>query len=155
MSYAPTKPKAIIYLRVSSKEQLKGKSMETQKADCEKYCAEQGFEVVEIFTEEGESAKNDDRTQLQRLLVYCREHKKQISYLIIWKVDRLARNIGDFYEIQKTLMAHGISVYSATETAINDGSITGEAMEGLIAIFARIDNKIKSDRAKANLEALL
>src|SRR3989338_8136684 len=155
MSYATVKPKAILYLRVSSKEQLKGKSLETQEKDCKRYCAEQGFEVAEVFIEEGESAKNDDRTQLQRLLRYCREHRKQISYLIIWKVDRLARSIPDYYEIRKTLMAHGISVHSATETAINDGSITGEAMEGLLAIFARIDNKIKSDRAKANLEALL
>ncbi|MDD2785985.1 MAG: recombinase family protein [Patescibacteria group bacterium] len=155
MNHIPTKPKAIIYLRVSSKEQLKGKSMETQKADCEKYCAEQGFEVVEIFTEEGESAKNDDRTQLQRLLAYCRENKKQISYLIIWKVDRLARNIGDFYEIQKTLMAHGVIIHSATETGINGEGITAEVMTGFLAIFARIDNKIKSDRSKTNMRSLL
>src|SRR3990167_4559053 len=141
MSYATVKPKAILYLRVSSKEQLKGKSLETQEKDCKQYCVEQGFEVAETFIEEGESAKNDNRTQLQRLLRYCREHKKQISYLVIWKVDRLARNIGDFYEIQKTLMAHGVVIHSATETGINGEGITAEMMTGFLAIFARIDNK--------------
>ena len=155
MNSAPTRPKAILYLRVSSKEQLLGKSLETQKADCERYCAEQGFEVVEIFTEEGESAKNDDRTQLQKLLAYCRGHKKQISYLLIWKVDRLARSPADYYEIRKTLIAHGVSLRSATEPAINGDDFTAEAMEGLLAIWARLDNRIKSDRAKTNMAALL
>lgn len=155
MSNAQIKPRAILYLRVSSKEQLKGKSLDTQKADCLRYCADQGFEVVEIFTEKGESAKNEDRTELQNLLAYCREHRKQVQYLTIWKVDRLARSVPDYYEIRKTLMAYGVSIRSATETAINGDDLTAEAMEGLLALWARLDNKIKSDRAKANMEALL
>lgn len=155
MSYTQTKPKAILYLRVSSKEQLKGKSLETQENDCKRYCVEQGFDIADIFIEKGESAKNDDRTELQKLLAYCRENKKRVGYLIIWKVDRLARNVGDYYEIQKTLMAHGVVIHSATETGINGDGLTAEVMTGFLAIFARIDNKIKSDRSKNNLRALL
>ncbi len=147
--------RAVIYIRVSTKEQLLGRSIETQKTDCIKYCQDAGFEVVEIFIEKGESAKNEDRTELQHLLAYCRKNKNRIGYLIIWKVDRLARNVSDYYEIRKTLMVHGISIRSATEPAVNGDDITAEAMEGLLAIWARLDNKIKSDRSKANMEAQL
>lgn len=55
--------KGIIYIRVSSNEQVKGTSLETQQEACLKYCTEKGIQVLETFREEGESAKTDDRTQ--------------------------------------------------------------------------------------------
>lgn len=155
MNHSPTKPKAIIYIRVSSKEQLLGKSLEIQEAECRKYCQEIGFDVAEIFVEEGESAKYDDRTKLQELLRYCRGHKGGVNFLVIWKIDRLARNVSDYYNIRKTLSGYGITIHSVTEKVINTDDVAGEAMEAILAVWARIDNKIKSDRSKANMRALL
>ena len=153
MSHATTK--AVIYIRVSSKEQLLGKSLEIQEAECRKYCQEMGFDVAEIFIEEGESAKYDDRTKLQELLQYCRNHKSEIGFLIIWKIDRLARNVSDYYNIRKTLAGYGVTIHSVTEKVINTDDVAGEAMEAILAVWARIDNKIKSDRSRVNMRALL
>ena len=59
---------AVIYVRVSTKEQTENLSLPTQLRACEEYCRRQGYEVVERFHEEGESAKSTDRSQLQNLL---------------------------------------------------------------------------------------
>jgi site-specific DNA recombinase len=63
---------AVIYVRVSTKEQTENLSLPTQLRACEEYCRRQGYEVLERFQEEGESAKSTDRSQLQNLLTFCR-----------------------------------------------------------------------------------
>jgi uncharacterized protein YdeI (YjbR/CyaY-like superfamily) len=61
-----------IYVRVSTKEQTENLSLPTQLRACEEYCRRQGYEVIERFHEEGESAKSTDRSQLQNLLTFSR-----------------------------------------------------------------------------------
>jgi hypothetical protein len=51
---------AIIYIRVSTKEQTENLSLPTQLRVCEEYCRREGFEILERFKEEGESAKTAD-----------------------------------------------------------------------------------------------
>ena len=71
-SKLPTMVGALIYVRVSTKEQTENLSLPTELRACEEYCRRQGYEVVERFHEEGESAKTTDRSQRQNLLTYCR-----------------------------------------------------------------------------------
>ena len=52
---------AVIYVRVSAKEQTENLSLPTQLRACEEYCRRQGYEILERFHEEGESAKTTDR----------------------------------------------------------------------------------------------
>src|SRR5216117_2506993 len=70
---------AVIYIRVSTKEQTENLSLSTQLKACEEYCERQGFEVLARFREEGESAKTADRTELQKLLHFCRTNKAECS----------------------------------------------------------------------------
>ncbi len=65
-------PGAVIYIRVSTKEQTENLSLPTQLRACEEYCRREGLEVLQRFKEEGESAKTAHRTELQRLLTFCR-----------------------------------------------------------------------------------
>ena len=65
---------ALIYCRVSTKEQVANLSLSTQRRACRDYCKRQGFGIAGEFIEEGESAKTADRPELQRLLCFCREH---------------------------------------------------------------------------------
>jgi hypothetical protein len=69
---------AVIYVRVSTKEQTENLSLPTQLRACEEYCRRQGYEILERFHEEGESAKSTDRSQLQNLLTYCRLNKGRV-----------------------------------------------------------------------------
>src|SRR5258708_30475300 len=60
-SMLPDMVGAVIYVRVSTKEQTENLSLSTQLKACEQYCQRQGFEVLARFREEGESAKTADR----------------------------------------------------------------------------------------------
>src|SRR3954468_20797645 len=66
---------AVIYVRVSTKEQTENLSLTTQLKGCEDYCERLAFHILARFREEGESAKTSDRTELQKLLQFCRTNK--------------------------------------------------------------------------------
>ena len=78
--------KGIIYCRVSSQEQVQGTSLENQKEACLNYANSKGIEVMRVFIEKGESATAANRTELIKVLDYCREQKGQISAFIVWKI---------------------------------------------------------------------
>ena len=102
-------PTAIAYTRVSSIEQVKdGNSLSTQKRLLTEYAKRNNIDLTKIFEERGESAKTAERTQLLALIDYCIKHKGEIDFLLIYKVDRLARNTKDYLTIRDTLGKQGI-----------------------------------------------
>ena len=66
------------------REQAENLSLPTQLRACEEYCRREGFEIVQHFKEEGESAKMADRTELQRLLAYCRTNKGKVHFVVVF-----------------------------------------------------------------------
>ena len=83
------------YVRVSSKEQLEGSSLEVQEKIISDYVAREQGVIVKLFIERGESAKTADRTELNRLLDYVAKNHKELFGVVVYKVDRLARNALD------------------------------------------------------------
>src|SRR6266851_8982833 len=144
---------AVIYIRVSTKEQTENLSLPTQLRACEEYCRREGYEVLERFTEQGESAKTTDRTELQLLLNYCRTHKGQVHFVVVYNITRFAREKYDHFALRALLKSLGISLRSATEPI--DDTSTGKLMEGVLAAFAQFDNDVRSDRTRAGMRAAL
>src|SRR5579862_5811628 len=136
--------KAVIYTRVSTEEQAKGgTSLAAQKAACLEYCERNGYKVARIFVEEGESAKTANRTQFKALLDYCRT-QKDISAVVVHKLDRFARNANDHLQVRALLTAIGVSLRSVTEPI--DDTYTGKFIEHVLAGVAELDNNIRTDR---------
>ena len=144
---------AVIYVRVSTKEQTENLSLPTQLRACEEYCRRQGYEILERFHEEGESAKTTDRSQLQALLKYCRTHKGKVHFVVVYNLTRFAREKYDHFALRAHLKSLGISLRSATEPI--DDTSTGKLMEGVLAAFAQFDNDVRSDRTRAGMRAAL
>jgi site-specific DNA recombinase len=144
---------AVIYVRVSTKEQTENLSLATQLRACEEYCRRQGFEIRQRFHEEGESAKTTDRSQLQALLKYCRTHKGKVHFVVVYNLTRFAREKYDHFALRAHLKSLGISLRSATEPI--DDTSTGKLMEGVLAAFAQFDNDVRSDRTRAGMRAAL
>ena len=94
---------AVIYVRVSTKEQTENLSLPTQLRACEEYCRRQGYDVVERFHKEGESAKTTDRSQLQALLKYCRTHKGKVHFVVVYNLTRFAREKYDHFALRAHL----------------------------------------------------
>ena len=144
--------KAVIYLRVSTEEQVDNYSLETQERICTQEAQRRGIEIVQIFKEEGRSAKNIiGRPVLIETLAFCRKNKREIGALIVYRLDRLSRQLQDYLVIRKKLIESGITVISASEPTGN--SPTERFVESMLASFAQMDNDVKSERTKNGLRA--
>lgn len=149
----PTNTKrAIIYLRVSTEEQVDNFSLGTQERICTQEAERKGLEVVKIFREEGRSAKTiTGRPILIELLEFCRKNKKNIDALIVYRLDRVSRQLQDYLAIRKKLSECGIMIISASEPTGN--SPTEKFIESMLASFAQMDNDVRSERTKNGLRA--
>lgn len=139
--------KGVIYTRVSSDEQVKGTSLEFQEELCRKYCEQKGLEVVALFREEGESAKDlslNNRKKFLEALEFCRKNKKQIQAFIVLRVDRFARNTEDHFAVRKILLDYGTTLHSVTEPIGNKPA--EKFIETVLAGAAEYDNAIRKQR---------
>lgn len=135
---------AVVYCRVSSKEQIEGTSLESQDLACREYARQRNIKILQTFVERGESAKFADRTQLLALIDFCKENRGRVPVLLVWKVDRFARNVGDHFNIKAILLKYGVRVVSVTEPI--DTKPEGKLMETILAGFAQFDNDIRAMR---------
>jgi site-specific DNA recombinase len=144
---------AVIYVRVSTKEQTENLSLPTWLKACEEYCERQAFKVLARFREEGESAKTADRTELQKLLQFCRKNKGTVQFVVVFNLTRFAREKYDHFALRAHLKSLGISLRSATEPI--DDTSTGKLMEGVLAAFAQCDDDVRSERTRGGMKAAL
>jgi site-specific DNA recombinase len=115
-------PAAVIYSRVSTKEQTQNLSLETQESVCRAYCERQGLEIDRVFVEQGESAKTAERTELIKLLAYCRAKKDQVQHVVVYRIDRFSRQRYDHAVLVAQLAKNGVTLKSATEPISNDAA---------------------------------
>ncbi len=144
--------RAVLYLRVSTEEQVDNFSLDTQEDICKKEAEKRGYQVVEMFREEGRSAKSiTGRPTLIELLEYCRKHKNNVQAVFVYRLDRVSRITADYLAIRKKLAENGVMIISATEPT--GDSPTEKLVETILAGFAQLDNDIRSERARNGLKA--
>lgn len=129
---------AVIYLRVSSKEQAEkggeaeGFSIPAQREACKRKAESLHAAVIEEFADRGESAKTADRPELKRLLDYVAA--QPVKYVIVHKVDRLARNRADDVAINLALKQAGVELVSVSENI--DQTPSGLLLHGIMSSIA-------------------
>jgi site-specific DNA recombinase len=138
--------KAVLYCRVSTKEQVEeGNSLVTQEKNCKEYAMKNGYEIVAVFIEQGESAKTVDRTELKKLMSFCASKKNNVSVVIAYKIDRISRNTDDYSQIRILLKRYGVEIKSTSE--FFEDSPAGRFMENIIANVAQFDNDVRAERS--------
>ena len=85
---------AVIMSRVSSDEQAKGYSLDVQLNKLTKHSKKNNICVVKHFKED-HSAKDFNRPEFQKFLVYAKKNKQNIDLLLVTSWDRFSRNITD------------------------------------------------------------
>ena len=129
----------VIYLRVSTKEQAEkadskeGYSIPAQREACIKYAKEKGWNVIDEYTDRGESARSSNRPQLQEMLSRMKK-QKDVEVVVVHKIDRLARNMEDHVTIKAVLKRAGAFLVSVVENI--DDSASGRLVEGMHALMA-------------------
>lgn len=143
-------PNAVLYLRVSTKEQVDNTSLKTQEEQGRRFAEHNSLKVYRIFREEGESAKTTARTALQKMIKFCIEHKPDVSAVVIWRYDRLARQLEDQIDLVKRFGLLGIKVLSVTEN--NEDSAEGTLMRNIIGSFSQYENDVRSLRTRTGMQ---
>lgn len=139
--------KAVIYCRVSTKEQAdSGTSLGAQENSCNLFCERNNIEVAKVFIEQGESAKTADRTQLKKMFEYCKKNYKELDLVLVYKIDRLSRDVNDYLLLKGQYLALKMQVRSVTENL--EDSPSGRFMETVLAGQAQFDNEIRGERCK-------
>ena len=133
---APNPKRAVLYLRVSTEEQAdtdynaEGYSLPAQREACLRLSDQLGATVVGEYVDRGESAKSAKRPELQRMLKRLQE-QGDVDYVIVHKVDRLARNRKDDVEIDLVIRAAGARLVSASENI--DDTPHGKLIRNIMA----------------------
>lgn len=133
-----SKPLAVMYLRVSTKDQAgrggeaEGFSIPAQREACMRKADALGLQLVDEFVDAGESARSANRPELQRMLAYVKEHR--IGMVIVHKVDRLARNRVDDVAINVALSEAGAQLVSCSENI--DETPSGMLLHGIMSSIA-------------------
>lgn len=109
---------AVIYARYSSDNQRE-ESIEGQLREFTAFAEKSGFTVLQHYIDMAYSEKTDNRPEFQRMI--NDSQKKLFDVVIVWKLDRFARNRYDSARYKNQLKKNGIKVLSATES-ISEGS---------------------------------
>lgn len=138
--------RAALYVRVSTKHQVDKDSLPFQRKKLKEYCKMMDIGGYEIFEDDGYSAKNTDRPNFQEMMIHIRNN--EFTHLIVWKVDRISRNLLDFSAMYQELKNHHTTFVSLNEQ-FDTSTAIGEAMLKIILIFAELERKMTSERVTA------
>ena len=119
------------YARVSSREQdLSIQETALKAAGCEL-----------IRAEKVSGTKREGRAELELLLEFVREGDE----LVITRIDRLARSIGDLQDIVRALKAKGVTL-KATEQPIDTATAAGKCFLDMLGVFAEFETNLRKER---------
>ncbi len=147
---------ALGYCRVSTEEQKKeGYSLPMQEKRLRGYCISHDLDIVEVILEEdGVSAykllkKRPGGKRFLNLL-----DSEQIQHVVIWKLDRLFRNLGDAYNRSAEWRQQGIILHFVDlgGQSLNTSSATGKLFFNFMAAIAEFERDLISERTKAVLQ---
>lgn len=138
---------AVIYARYSSDKQTE-QSIDGQLRYCEQYAKQHGYTIVGTYIDRAISGTSDNRPQFQQMI--ADSSKKQFKFVIVWKLDRFARNRYDSAIYKNKLKKNGVKVLSATE-GIGEGD-ESIILEAVLEAMAETYSKQLSQNVRRGLK---
>ena len=124
--------KAVIYARYSSDNQRE-ESIEGQLRECKAFAGKNDIQIIGTYIDRALSAKTDNRPEFQRMIK--ESAGRAFEMVLVWKLDRFARNRYDSAHYKAVLRKNGVRVVSATE-AISEGA-EGILLEAMLKGFPK------------------
>ena len=121
--------------RVSSRErQREGFSLDVQEDALHEYAKREGGQIDKLFSVAETASKNQQRKAFREVLDYARQHSDSIDGLLFFKVDRAARNLFDYVELERLAADHGVPVIYISQPTENTPA--GRMMRRTLASMA-------------------
>lgn len=125
----------VIYARFSSHNQTE-QSIEGQIKVCKEYADRNNLSIIGIYKDEAKSGTRDDRSDFQRMIKDS--EKKHFQGVLVYQLDRFARNKYDSAIYKRKLKLNGVRVLSAKENISTDASgiLMESVLEGMAEYFS-------------------
>lgn len=136
--------KVALYVRVSTHYQVDKDSLPFQRKELINYSKYVlGIDDYEIFEDAGYSGKNTDRPKFQEMM--SRIRAGEFTHILVWKIDRVSRNLRDFTEMYDEIKKCNVTFISKNEQ-FDTSTAMGEAMLKIILVFAELERKLTAER---------
>lgn len=121
--------------RVSSREQEReGFSLAVQEDALKRYAAANGGEIARLFRIAETASKSDERKTFRELIAYAKRNAEELDALLFYKVNRAARNLFDYVELERLESEYGIGFVSVSQPTENNPA--GRMMRRTLANMA-------------------
>ena len=137
----------VVYCRVSTDEQVIGKSLENQESICRDFAAKSGMKILTAVVDGGQSGKNLCRPGIYSILGMV--EKGEIAGILVSKLDRLSRSLKDLLNLVHELCERNVAIQCALEQFETNTS-SGRAMFSIRGIFAEMERNICSERQRVS-----
>lgn len=139
------------YVRVSTDEQAEeGYSIAAQRELIEAYCKSSRWAIADWYVEEGVSAKDTRRPELSRL----RQDLRAGEVVVVYRLDRLTRDIGDLHTLLREWNKRDIGFASVTEK-FDTTSASGELLMNVLASVAQWERKNLAERVRMGMNKMV
>lgn len=127
----------VLYLRFSSERQNE-QSIEGQLRDCVSYCKRKEYRISGIYVDRALSARKDAEKRVRFQQMITDSSRRNWEKVIVWKLDRFARNREDSALYKMRLRKNNVRVESATESISDnpEGIILESVLEGIAEYYS-------------------
>lgn len=138
-------------VRVSSREQEReGFSLDVQEDALLRSAEREGGEIVKMFRVAETASKAEERKSFKELLAYVKKHAADLDGVLFYKVDRAARNLYDYVELERLEEEHGVPVFYVSQPTEN--SPAGRLQRRILANMASFYTEQQSLDVREGIE---
>ena len=136
--------------RVSSREQEReGFSLDVQEDALRRYAEHHGGEIVKLFRIAETATRSQERRVFKEMLEYARQNAGKLDGVLVYKIDRAARNLFDYVELERLEVEDGLELISVSQPTENTAS--GRMMRRTFANMAAFYTEQQSQDVKEGL----
>jgi DNA invertase Pin-like site-specific DNA recombinase len=142
--------RAVGYIRVSTGKQVEdGFSLEAQRRRIEAFCTAKGWDLVEVYADEGRSAgAGKSRPEFDRMEADVLADG--VSHIVAIKLDRLGRSASQLLKFYDKLEAKGVGIVTIDD-GIDTSTAVGRMMRTILAGVAEFERELISSRVRTGM----